>query len=253
MIRVLVIIAAAGAVISAMAFTGAVALGGTEPLRNGWLIADILDGMGDGHDSDLDHRWRDAPVARREMDWTGTDTLQVDLTAHVTYVQGPERTIVITGPEPLVNMVMVEGGRLREHEHSPGDLGRALRRGGKPIRVVITAPDVSRFLLNGSPDLDIRGYDKPSMTIRIAGGADVSASGRADRLDLDIAGSGDADLDGLSLTDAAVAIAGSGDATLGPVGSARVSIAGSGDVTLTRQPASLSSDVSGSGDISIRD
>jgi len=253
MIRVLVIIAAAGAIISGLAFTGAVAIGGTEPLRNGWLMADILDGMGDDHEGDLDHRWRDAPAARRELDWTGTDSLQIDLTAHVTYVQGPEKTIVITGPEPLVNLVLIEGGRLREHEQSPGDLGRALRRGGKPIRVVITAPDVSRFILNGSPDLDIRGYDKPTLVIRIAGGADVTASGRTDRLDLDIAGNGDADLDGLTMTDAAVAIAGNGDATLGPIGAVNVSIAGSGDVTLTRQPASLTSNVSGSGDISIHD
>ncbi len=87
------------------------------------------------------------------------------------------------------------------------------------------------------------------MSVAVSGSSDVSASGRADRLDLDISGSGDADLASLTLTDAKVDIAGSGEATLAASGTVDIDINGSGDVNLALRPAKLNSSVSGSGQV----
>ena len=87
------------------------------------------------------------------------------------------------------------------------------------------------------------------MALSISGSADVTASGRTDALDLDIAGSGDADLRALDAKDAKVDIAGSGDADIAPTGDVQVSIAGSGDVSLATRPAKLTSEIAGSGDV----
>ena len=117
------------------------------------------------------------------------------------------------------------------------------------LKVVITAPKVNRFNTKGSGDLQITGYDQPSLTVDIAGSAEVTASGRTDALKLDIAGSGDASLGDLATRDAWVDVAGSGDARIAPTGDVKVAIAGSGDVALATRPANLNSTVSGSGDV----
>ena len=104
-------------------------------------------------------------------------------------------------------------------------------------------------MANGSGDLTIRDYDQPSLALDLSGSSDVTASGRADRLSLDIAGSGDADLARLTLKDARIDIAGSGEATVAATGTVDVSIDGSGDVNLALRPAKLNSSISGSGEV----
>ena len=60
-------------------------------------------------------------------------------------------------------------------------------------------------------------------------------------------------LPGEGWSSAARSDAGSGDAELSPTGAAQVDIAGSGDVTLTTKPASLGSNIDGSGDLHLPD
>ena len=117
------------------------------------------------------------------------------------------------------------------------------------VCVTVTAPNVSRFMLEGSGELDIQSYDRDDLRVDINGSGEVTATGRARRLALSIHGSGDADLAALTLTDADVDIIGSGEARVGPTGSADITISGSGDVTLTERPANLNRSISGSGDI----
>src|SRR5690606_38876099 len=117
------------------------------------------------------------------------------------------------------------------------------------LKIVVTAPAVTRFDLAGSQSLIIQNYDQPTLSIDISGSGDVTATGKTTTLDLDIAGSGEAYLSDMITTDATVGISGSREASIAPTGTARLSIAGSGDITLTTRPAKLESNVSRSGDI----
>jgi hypothetical protein len=110
---------------------------------------------------------------------------------------------------------------------------------------------VTTFDLEGSSDLKIRDYDQTALSIDVSGSGEIEADGRAQTLELDISGSGEVDLSRLELTDANVAIAGSGEARLGPTGRVDVTVSGSGDVDLTRQPTTLNQNISGSGDINV--
>jgi hypothetical protein len=242
MIRTLLIIAVAGAAIALLSFGGFVSLGGIQAAQRGDFDFGTDDWGNDRH-----HRPDQGPVVTRTVAWAGTDTLQVDLAADVTFTQGAQAGITISGPQRVVDQVVVEGGRIRLTDGT-----HDLRMGHRQrLKITVTAPAVTRFVINGSPDVAIVGYDHPSMAIDISGSGDVNAVGKASDLDLSIAGSGDVDLSGLQLATAKVAIAGSGDAILSPTASAAVAIAGSGDVTLLTRPPTLTSDISGSGDLDV--
>ncbi|MFN6981325.1 MAG: GIN domain-containing protein [Brevundimonas sp.] len=257
MIRTLFIIAGAALVLCIVTLGGAVALGGHDLQRHGWAWT-FKDDNGEsvrfervkgGGTDDL------GPFTTRTLAWTGGEALTIDSSIDVEYVQGPANTVVITGPKGLTDRVTLTDGRLSMGEGDERivfgwDNGNFSARSERDeLRVVVTAPNVRRFASNGSGDLDITAYDQPAMALSISGSADVTAAGRTDALDLDIAGSGDADLRALDAKDAKIAIAGSGDADIAPTGDVQVRIAGSGDVTLATRPAKLTSEIAGSGDV----
>ncbi len=257
MIRTLLIIAAAGLVLATASLGGAFALGGRDMARHGW------EWTFEGKDGDTVRFERDdgtrGPDVTRTIEWTGGQALTVDLSAHVDYVQGETAGVTITGPAELVESVRLVDGRLTWADrdgpnHETVVFGR--RNGGRgiwvhseEIKIVVTAPDVNTFSVEGSANLMLRDYDQDTLAVDISGSGEVSATGRTRSLEVDISGSGDADLGSLATTDANVAIAGSGDAVVAPTGRADISIAGSGDVQLNTRPSTVNQDVTGSGEV----
>lgn len=237
MIRVLVMIAVTGFLVSVVTLSTAVALGGPEVLTdsawNGW-------GRWSWHDGDHWDRGRDlGPQATREIAWTGGDTLDVDVPAEITYTQAPGAgKLTVTGPQRALDNLVLDNGHLH--------YARGRRHRGE-LTVVMTAPGVSRFDLAGSAKLEIHDYRQDRLSLDLAGDGAVTATGETKMLALTIAGSGESDLSKLKVTDADVQIDGSGEATLAPTGAVNVDIAGSGEVTLLNRPTKLESNVSGSG------
>ena len=84
----------------------------------------------------------------------------------------------------------------------------------------------------GSGNLDIAALRVGHANLSMAGSGRLSARGSATRADLSIAGSGDIRAGGLSSRNAAVSIAGSGDAELTARDSVNVSIVGSGNADI---------------------
>lgn len=257
MIRTLFIIAGAALVLCLVTVGGALAIGGHDLQRHGWAWT-FKDDNGEsirfervkgGGADDL------GPLTTRTLIWTGGETLTVDSSIDVQYVQGDANTVVVTGPKGLTDRVRLVDGRLDlgdgdERVVFGWDNGNFSARSERDeLKVVVTAPNVRRFVSNGSGDLNITGYDQPSLALDIAGSAEVTASGKTEALDLTINGSGDASLGDLMARDARVDISGSGDARIAATGDVKVAIAGSGDVALTTRPANLNSTVSGSGDV----
>ena len=244
MVRLLIIVSVASFVLCVACFAIVSALGGADLVRHNWR----WDWSDDNWDRDRDHRhysrasW-DGPTITRDVAFTGAREVKISVPADITYTQGPQGSLRITGPREIVDRIEVNGGEIG----LPGYHGWGRR--GQRVRIVMTGPDTRAFAVRGSQTLTILNYRQDELNIDVAGSGRVTASGSATRADVDIAGSGDVDLRGLALNDVSIDIAGSGDVTVGPKDSADINIAGSGDVTLTTQPPRLTTDIAGSGDI----
>jgi hypothetical protein len=251
MIRTLAIIALAGFVLSIASFAVAVAVGGPAAITdlawgNGWgPVRHGHFGPDDRDEFAADAGADATPTETRELAWTGSDRLEVEIPADVTYTQAPgPAKLVVTGPRRAIDDLVVEDGRI-SFEHSR----RHRRNFGRALTITLTAPDVQRFDLDGSGRLEIRDYRQDKLDVSLAGSGDITARGQAREVNLDIAGSGRADLGQIVAETAEVNIAGSGEATVAPTKRARLDVSGSGDVTLLTPPADLQSEVSGSGTI----
>jgi len=259
MIRTLLIIAAAGLVLATASLGGAFAVGGRDMARHGWEWT-FHDKDGDTVSFERDDGTR-GPDTVRTLEWTGGQTLTVDLSADVDYVQGDTPGVTVTGPAQLVERVRLVDGRLTwadrdgpNHEtvvFGRNEHGRGVWVHSEAVKIVVTAPNVTSFNVEGSSNLMLRNYEQDTLAIDISGSGEVTAVGRTRALEVDISGSGDADLGSLVTTDANVAIAGSGDAVVAPTGRADISIAGSGDVELTTRPATMNQQVTGSGEVDL--
>jgi hypothetical protein len=223
-----------GVVLSAICLTAAAMIGGTALKEHGF---------------DFSFLNRDGPrcgvfgvegSGSRSLDWTGGDEVKISLPADVHYVAGTGDKVVITGNQALLDHVRLQGDKLSLD-----------CRGGNYGSVDVTLPGrvFHSFALLGSGDLDLKNIDQPKLEIVMAGSGDVTASGRADRVELNMAGSGDADLGGLQAARAEVNLAGSGDVDVAAHDDLELNIAGSGDVRLHGEPAHIESHVFGSGRI----
>ena len=261
MIRNALIIGGASFVLMLGCFAGVAALAGPVILKDGWTIPfdRIEDGAVRRTRVDINGS-RVSPIISRQLAWTG-EALIVDLPIDVTYVQGPVAKVEISGPRDVVDRLRLADGRIymADDESSHRDLyadsltidrrGIRIHSNADQTRIVVTAPSVSSFKLDGSGDLEIQAYDQPALTLALNGSGDVNAVGKTTGLVVATAGSGDAELDDLRALNAEVAISGSGNADISASNVVKIAISGSGDVNMNTQPTSESSTISGSGSV----
>lgn len=241
MIRVLVMVAVVGFIVSVVTLSGAVGLAGPDAIaRGGWSFGPWgWSSHWHGHNS---WSWRetddDGPQTTRDVAWNGGDELDVDIPADVHYTQAAGAPkVTATGPASAVNDLVVEDGHIE------------YRDGGHEahLDIVVSAPSVVRFGMESSGALSIAGYRQDTLGLSLEGSADIKAAGEAKAIDLSISGSGDADLGAVKARSAEIKLEGSGAATVAPTDAANVDISGSGDVTLLTHPPKLETDISGSG------
>ena len=247
MIRVLVLIAVTGFLAGVVALAGAAALGGPELASRGWnWSVDWHDHDDDDHPR-RDRGWREearAPSSAdttRELVWDGSTSALFDLPAAVEFSQaaGPGK-VTITGPKELVEKVTLSGGRLSLDQPLAGQAR---------LRVVMSAPAVTRFEIGGDDRLEIRDYKQDQLTIVASGSSEVLARGETRALDLELSGSGEADLTALASETASADVSGSAEAVIAPRESANLEVSGSGSVRLATRPKHLESDVAGAGSV----
>ncbi|HEX7760330.1 MAG TPA: DUF2807 domain-containing protein, partial [Caulobacteraceae bacterium] len=237
MIRVLVLTTAAGLGVCVLCLSIAMAIGGSGLLEHGWSFPHGVHVDVEGH-----HRHGDdgGPTTTRELTWDGATSLEVDAPADIRYTQAPgPAKITVTGPAGAVNDLSVSGGSI--DYDGP--------RHGPRLLIVMSAPSVDRFELDGDSQLTVQNYDQDRLKIDIDGHANANVQGKARAIDLTLSGRGDADLSQVAAQEARVDISGSGSAKVAPKASAEIDISGSGEVNLMGHPAIVHSDVSGSGRI----
>lgn len=248
MIRVLVLIAVAGFFVALLSLAGAAGLGGADIAKNGWRVPAFWNSDNwNSSDDNSSVNW-DGPTATRDLTWDGDEEFEVSVPADITYTQGPVAKLTVEGPKEAVDRVIIDGGHLRFDTH------RGYRNShGNRFKVTLTAPTVTRFKLEGSEHLTIADYKQDELEVRIAGSGNVTAKGEARRVELHVAGSGDADLGGVKADEVTVSIAGSGNATVAPKNSVEIHVAGAGDITLLTRPPNVEQHIAGSGHIIYRD
>ncbi|MEM6290629.1 MAG: head GIN domain-containing protein [Myxococcota bacterium] len=116
------------------------------------------------------------------------------------------------------------------------------------VLVKVAVPSLVGVELSGSGDIKVAGLTEGDFEAIIAGSGDVELAGTAESLTASIKGSGDIDARGLSVETADLEIAGSGDITATASQSVLGDIAGSGDITV-RGGASCTVTAAGSGDV----
>ena len=173
--------------------------------------------------------------------------IAVDGCADLSVQVGGATSVAVTGDDNLVGFVTTE---VRD-----GSLVIGMKSGSYSthvnLRVAITTPGLDALSIRGSSDAEVSGIAGGSFSAEIKGSGDVRASGKVDRLDAVIAGSGDLHLDGLEAREANVGVSGSGDVEVWTTESLVASVSGSGDVRYRGDPK-VTKSVAGSGSVSKR-
>ena len=119
----------------------------------------------------------------------------------------------------------------------------------RDLVVELSAPTLESLEIHGSSDADLTGLSGQEFAVWVQGSGDVRAAGQVERLSANVYGSGDLALQGLHARTAQVQISGSGDVELDVAETLSVQVSGSGDVRYHGSP-STKVHISGSGSVS---
>ena len=180
--------------------------------------------------------------------------------------QGGGEGLSITGDDNIVSLIetVVEDGILKIRW--PKD--RNLSSRYKELVIVVDAQTIDRLAVAGSGELraerlkagdlrtspagagriDIGALDANAVRTSIDGSGNMQVAGRAESLDVSIAGSGNAIATKLESRRARVSVAGSGTAIVWATETLNASVAGSGDVRYVGKPQ-VTMSVAGSGSV----
>ena len=119
----------------------------------------------------------------------------------------------------------------------------------KPIRFTIEMKSLEGVRIDGSGDVHIPESAFDALDLEINGSGDIQANGTAEILDVRLDGSGNINCADLTARSAVVNVNGSGSAKIDVTDSLNIDISGSGSVRYSGDPATLHTNVSGSGSI----
>ena len=209
----LMLVALASALVSAGCFSGAYSLANSKDSGNHEIIT-------------------------REIPWDGSTSLSLGVNSVVRYVQAPgDGKIVARGPHRSISTLVVDSGHIHDQ----------LMSTGATLDLVITAPAISRFELNGGSRLSIEGYDQRSLFVSTEGKAAVEATGRVDDVAVEMKGSGTVNLARLATTNASVNIGGMTTVVVAPSTQANLNVRNFASVVLMSRPKELTKSLIDSG------
>jgi hypothetical protein len=179
-----------------------------------------------------------AEIVSREIPWDGSTSLTLGVPSHVRYVQAPGAgSVVARGPHRSVSTLVVSNGDIRDQ----------LLHTGASLEIVVTAPAISHFHLNGGSRLSIEGYDQQSLFVTTEGKAKVDVAGRAGDVTVNMKGSGTVNLARLAADTASVDIGGMSTLVLAPKVGASLKVRNFASAVLLSRPKELTSSLEDSG------
>jgi hypothetical protein len=176
------------------------------------------------------------------------DRVELAGSNEVTIRVGGEQSVVVRADDNLLDRVTtrVTDGKLVIGNEAGGFTTR------NPIRVDITVPAVDGLALTGSGTIAAEGVDVAALSVALSGSGAVTASGRAERVDVKLNGSGDVQLQDLVAQDMHATVSGTGRIALNATESLDASVPGTGSIVYTGNPPSVRKSVSGIGSVDVR-
>jgi hypothetical protein len=158
---------------------------------------------------------------------------------------GQPQAVIVHADSNLVDRVttVVRRGRLVIGNTGGGFSARS------PMNVSVTAPSLESLTLSGSGTVNVTGVKTSRLTVELPGSGSLFATGRADRLDTTISGSGNAQLGQLIARDARATVSGSGQIALTATNSLDALVSGSGVINYGGNPPHVLTRVTGSGTV----
>ena len=188
---------------------------------------------------------------RTVADFTGVALAAVLGKVDITIGDTP--SVVLEGsPEALrqVRTAVRHGTLVIDHEgnFSFGNEWRGLGA----VTAHVTVRRLRSVSLSGVGRVQVAGLNGGETEFQMSGSGMIEASGKLDKLALEISGAGKAELTNLVARDAEVSISGAGDATVQPVESLTVDISGSARVHYVGKPQHINTSISGWGTVHAR-
>jgi hypothetical protein len=181
------------------------------------------------------------PVTR-EFAWDGSDHVELDGSGTLHYRPDAQWHLSIRGAPSVLDHLRIGDGHIG-NERGHGFWHRS------HIEVELRGPQLRAAAVNGSGKLLLDSLKQERLSLDIRGSGSVQATGAASYLNLNVMGSGSAELARLTTANLKAFIAGSGEADVSPSEDAAIFIAGSGTIRLHTHPRHLDSKVAGSGRI----
>jgi hypothetical protein len=177
-------------------------------------------------------------IVSREIPWDDSTSLSLGVRSVVRYVQAPGAGKVIArGPHRSVSTLVV----------SNGDIHDQLLHTGATLEIVVFAPAISSFRLDGGSRLSIEGYDQKSLFVSTQGKAQVEAAGRVGDVTVEMQGSGTVNLAQLSTDSASANVGGMSTLVLAPAQRAKLDVRNFASVVLLSRPTELTKSLLDSG------
>jgi hypothetical protein len=130
------------------------------------------------------------------------------------------------------------------------EIDRHVREGiarGMAHATVDIDPKSGSVTVRDHRSVDLGHIERESLNVTIAASGSLTAEGKVDRLNVNVMGSGNANLGKLAARTVNAMVMGSGSATVAPSGKLSANIMGSGDVHLATRPARMERSIMGSG------
>ena len=230
MVHKLTVIAIVGLTASAICMGAAAAIGGGS-------FGDGLDMFMDG---DRDHCRRvSATATNRDLDWDGSDKVQVVVYSDVRYTPGSDNKLHASGDPQVLAHLRIHDGII--------DLDCRGWRDRDMIKITLPGREFRKFGIAGRSDLTLNQVNQTNLRVEVAGTGTIKANGKVDDLDIKMAGIGHADFGKVQGRSARVEMAGIATADIAPSESADIKIAGPSTVNLYSNPKELDTQIAGPG------
>jgi hypothetical protein len=179
-------------------------------------------------------------IVSREIPWDDSTSLTLGVRSVVRYVQAPGAgKVVARGPHRSVSTLVVSNGDIRDQ----------LLHTGATLEILVIAPAISRFHLDGRSRLSIEEYNQKDLFVSTQGKAEVEAAGRAEDVMVEMQGSGTVNLAKLSTESAAANLGGMSTLVLAPSQRAKLDVRNYASAILLSRPNELTKSVLDSGRI----
>jgi len=230
MVQKLTIIAVLGLAASAICMGAAAAIGGGS-------FGDGLDVFMDG---DRDHCQRvSATATSRDLDWDGSDKVNLVVYSDANYTPGTDSKLHASGDPQVLAHLRIENGKI--------DLDCRGWRDRDKIKLTLPGREFRKFAIAGRSDLTLDRVNQATLRAEVAGTGTITANGKVDDLDIQMAGIGHADFRKVAARSARVQMAGVAGADIAPSESAKINIAGPSTVNLYSNPKDLDTRIAGPG------